>query len=88
MVNATSLRVRTGPAAYHSVIGGVLNGTTLNVVGSENGWFKVNYQGKTGFVSSEFVKFVKGGTTTLSNQNNPKNLTKVQLATTTLMLLH
>ena len=49
MVNATSLRVRTGPAAYHSVIGGVLNGTTLNVVGSENGWFKVNYQGKTGF---------------------------------------
>ena len=32
VVNATSLRVRTGPAAYHSVIGGVLNGTTLNVV--------------------------------------------------------
>ncbi|WP_242215156.1 SH3 domain-containing protein [Bacillus cereus group sp. BfR-BA-01383] len=64
VVNATSLRVRTGPAAYHSVIGGVLNGTTLNVVGSENGWFKVNYQGKTGYVSSEFVKFVKGGTAT------------------------
>ncbi|MBL1992666.1 peptidoglycan endopeptidase, partial [Klebsiella pneumoniae] len=29
VVNATSLRVRTGPATYHSVIGGVLNGTTL-----------------------------------------------------------
>ena len=88
MVNATSLRVRTGPAAYHSVIGGVLNGTTLNVVGSENGWFKVNYQGKTGFVSSEFVKFVKGGTTTPEQPKQPENLTKVQLATTTLMLLH
>ena len=45
VVNATSLRVRTG-ATYHSVIGGVLNGTTLNVIGSEGSWFKVNYQGK------------------------------------------
>lgn len=70
-VNATSLRVRTGPAAYHSVIGGVLNGTTLNVVGSENGWFKVNYQGKTGYVSSEFVKFVKGGTATPEQPKQP-----------------
>ena len=72
VVNATSLRVRTGPAAYHSVIGGVLNGTTLNVVGSENGWFKVNYQGNTGFVSSEFVKFVKGGTTTPEQPKQPE----------------
>ncbi|MGH0950382.1 SH3 domain-containing protein [Bacillus mycoides] len=72
VVNATSLRVRTGPAAYHSVIGGVLNGTTLNVVGSENGWFKVNYQGKTGYVSSEFVKFVKGGTTTPEQPKQPE----------------
>ena len=29
VVNATSLRVRTGPATYHSVIGGVLNGTNI-----------------------------------------------------------
>ncbi|PDY79634.1 C40 family peptidase [Bacillus cereus] len=72
VVNATSLRVRTGPATYHSVIGGVLNGTTLNVVGSENGWFKVNYQGKTGYVSSEFVKFVKGGTTTPEQPKQPE----------------
>ncbi|PDY89788.1 C40 family peptidase [Bacillus toyonensis] len=72
VVNATSLRVRTGPAAYHSVIGGVLNGTTLNVVGSEGSWFKVNYQGKTGFVSSEFVKFVKGGTATPEQPKQPE----------------
>ncbi|SCM98685.1 Uncharacterized protein BWINRASL_05050 [Bacillus mycoides] len=72
VVNATSLRVRTGPAAYHSVIGGVLNGTTLNVVGSENGWFKVSYQGKAGYVSSEFVKFVKGGTSTPEQPKQPE----------------
>ncbi|OFD55603.1 peptidase M24 [Bacillus mycoides] len=72
VVNATSLRVRTGPATYHSVIGGVLNGTKLNVVGSEGSWFKVNYQGKTGYVSSEFVKFVKGGTTTPEQPEQPE----------------
>ena len=44
---------------------------TLNVVGSENGWFKVNYQGKTGYVSSEFVKFVKGGTATPEQPKQP-----------------
>ncbi|RAN84494.1 SH3 domain-containing protein [Bacillus sp. SRB_331] len=71
VVNATSLRVRTGPATYHSVIGGVLNGTKLNVIGSEGSWFKVNYQGKTGYVSSEFVKFVKGGTTTPEQPEQP-----------------
>ncbi|PGT39472.1 peptidase M24 [Bacillus anthracis] len=72
VVNATSLRVRTGPATYHSVIGGVLNGTTLNVIGSEGSWFKVNYQGKTGYVSSEFTKFVKGGTTTPEKPKQPE----------------
>ncbi|MED0978309.1 SH3 domain-containing protein [Bacillus paramycoides] len=72
VVNATSLRVRTGPATYHSVIGGVLNGTTLNVIGSEGSWFKVNYQGKTGYVSSEFMKFVKGGTATPEQPEQPK----------------
>lgn len=72
VVNATSLRVRTGPATYHSVIGGVLNGTTLNVIGSEGSWFKVNYQGKTGYVSSEFMKFVKGGTSTPEQPKQPE----------------
>ena len=70
VVNATSLRVRTGPATYHSVVGGVLNGQTLNVIGAENGWFKVKHNGTTGYVSSEFVKFVKGGTAP-SNPSTP-----------------
>ncbi|MEH7458200.1 SH3 domain-containing protein [Bacillus sp. JJ1127] len=72
VVNATSLRVRTGPATYQSVIGGVLNGQTLNVTGVENGWFKVNHQGQTGYVSSEFVKFVKGGTDAPSQPKQPE----------------
>lgn len=72
VVNTTSLRVRTGPATYHGVLGGVLNGQTLNVIGVENGWYKINHHGKAGYVSSEFVKFVKGGTTTPEQPNQPE----------------
>ncbi|WP_026594006.1 C40 family peptidase [Bacillus sp. UNC437CL72CviS29] len=72
VVNATSLRVRTGPAEYHGVLGGVLNGQTLNVIGAENGWFKINHHGKTGYVSSKYVTFVKGGTTTPEKPQQPQ----------------
>ncbi|WP_459501877.1 C40 family peptidase [Bacillus sp. C1] len=72
VVTATSLHVRTGPATYHGVIGGVLNGQTLDVTGVENGWFKINHHGKTGYVSSEFVKFVKGGTTAPEKPEQPQ----------------
>ncbi|CAM4406416.1 peptidase M23 [Bacillus manliponensis] len=60
VVNTASLRVRTGPATYHSVIGGVLNGQTLQVTGAQNGWFKINHNGRTGYVSSQYVTFMKG----------------------------
>lgn len=72
VVNATSLRVRTGPATYNSIIGGVLNGQKLDVIGAENGWYKIKHNGKVGYVSSEFVKFVKDGSST-SNPNPPAN---------------
>ncbi|MFB5579891.1 peptidase M23 [Bacillus albus] len=71
IVNATSLRVRKGPATYHSVIGGVLNGRILQVTGVENGWLKINHNGRTGYVSSEYVKFVKGGIPSKSETSNP-----------------
>ncbi|MGN4444214.1 SH3 domain-containing protein [Bacillus cereus group sp. MYBK79-1] len=71
IVDATSLRVRTGPAIYHSVIGGVLNGQALQVTGVENGWLKIKHNGKTGYVSSEYVNFVKGGTPSIPEISNP-----------------
>ncbi|MBE7103409.1 SH3 domain-containing protein [Bacillus cereus] len=70
VVDTTSLRVRTGPATYHSVIGGVLNGQTLRVTGVENGWLKINHHGRTGYVSSEYVNFVKGGTSSKTETSN------------------
>ena len=60
-VNASVLHVRAGSSTSHDIISRVYNGQSLNVIGEENGWFKININGKTGFVSGEFVS--KSGAT-------------------------
>lgn len=80
-VNVSSLNVRTGPATYNAVIGGVTNGTVLNVTGAENGWYKINHNGRTGHVSADFVKFVKGGVNNVTN-NVQQPVKDVQKPTT------
>lgn len=62
VVTATSLRVRVGAGVYHPIIGGVVEGQALQVNGIENGWYRITYKGSTGYVSSEYVRFVKDGT--------------------------
>lgn len=71
VVDTAALRVRTGPATYNAVIGGVLKGQTLQVIGGENGWYKINHQGRTGYVSADLVKFVKGGTENVTTPSRP-----------------
>ncbi|PFJ08373.1 peptidase P60 [Bacillus cereus] len=70
VVNTGALKVRTGPATYNAVIGGVTNGTVLNVTGAENGWYKINHNGRTGYVSADFVKFVKDGVSNVVTNGN------------------
>ncbi|MBY0597968.1 enterotoxin EntFM [Bacillus bingmayongensis] len=71
VVDTGALRVRTGPATYNPVIGGVVKGQTLQVISGENGWYKINHQGKTGYVSADLVKFVKGGTANVTTPSRP-----------------
>ncbi|PLR90802.1 SH3 domain-containing protein [Bacillus sp. T33-2] len=55
-VNATGLNVRTGPGLEHRKIGLLKNGTVLNVIHREsNGWYKINFNGQTGYVSGQYV---------------------------------
>ena len=84
VVNTGALKVRTGPATYNPVIGGVTNGKVLNVTGAENGWYKINHNGRTGYVSADFVKFVKGGVNNVvtgGNQGNQGTTNQVQKPT-------
>jgi len=65
VVNANVLNVRQGPATSSNIIGKVTNGQALDVKGRQNGWLKVNYKGKIGYVSSQYTK----ETSTAANNN-------------------
>ncbi|MCC3863260.1 SH3 domain-containing protein [Terrisporobacter petrolearius] len=54
-VNTTSLNFRSGPSTSYSVIGKLSSGTKVEVLSTSNGWSKIKYDGKTGYVSSEYL---------------------------------
>jgi SpoIID/LytB domain protein len=58
IVEASSLNVRSGPGTSHAAITQLSRGTTVTVLGLENGWYKIKHESFTGegFVSAEFIK--------------------------------
>ncbi|HIR00605.1 MAG TPA: SH3 domain-containing protein, partial [Candidatus Scybalocola faecavium] len=58
-VNAGPLNVRSGPSTGYSIYGYVNKGTVVQIVSTENGWYKVNVtlNGRTvtGYVSAQYV---------------------------------
>lgn len=49
------LNLRSGPSTQNAKVGSVPGGTVLAVEESVNGWYKVTYNGKTGYVSASYV---------------------------------
>jgi peptidoglycan/xylan/chitin deacetylase (PgdA/CDA1 family) len=63
---STSLYVRQSPSRTASIIGSLPKNTKVNTRGETNGFYKISYNGKTGYVCSSFIKLVK--TTTASSK--------------------
>ena len=54
-VNASSVRMRTEPNTDCEVIVTLYTGTKVVFLGTEGDWSKVKYDGKTGYIKSEFL---------------------------------
>ena len=54
-VTASSLRVRSGAGLNYSQIGSLSKGTTVEILGESNGFYKIDYSGKTGYISKTYV---------------------------------
>ena len=52
----TSVRMRSQPNTSSSILGYYSNGVTMTVLGSVEGWYKVSYNGKTGYVSASYMR--------------------------------
>lgn len=64
-VKATALNVRSGPGTSYARIGSLANGAEVRVTGFRGGWGQITYDGKTGYVSMDYLDFrslLPGGT--------------------------
>ncbi|MCM3774162.1 SH3 domain-containing protein [Priestia aryabhattai] len=55
-VTASKLNVRSGAGTTYGIIGSVVKDQTLSVVSKNGSWYKINYNGRTGYVSSDYVQ--------------------------------
>ncbi|MGM0903777.1 MAG: SH3 domain-containing protein, partial [Bacillota bacterium] len=69
----TNLNLRASASTSASIVGSLANGTQVTVYSNENGWAKVLANGKTGFVSSNFLTPKNGGS---SSTTTPKEEAK------------
>ncbi|CEO07598.1 mannosyl-glycoprotein endo-beta-N-acetylglucosamidase [[Clostridium] sordellii] len=82
VVAATSLNVRSGPSTGHGIIGSLKNNEKVEVISESNGWSKIKYNGKEGYVSSTYLKDSnEGGTPKPDEKPNVGTKTKVVVAT-------
>ena len=51
----SDVNIRSGPGSSYDKMGVAEAGETLTVVGTSNGWYKISYDGKTGYVAGNFV---------------------------------
>lgn len=57
-VTATLLNMRSGPSTKYGVIGTLKNGTVVNIVSSDSGWYKIRYNNKDAYVSGSYIKLI------------------------------
>lgn len=57
VINVTSkLNIRSGAGTNYGIVGTLGANTTVNILGQDGSWYKVSYNGVTGYVSSSYIK--------------------------------
>jgi uncharacterized protein YgiM (DUF1202 family) len=64
ITNCSYLNFRSGPDTTYSSYGSIKNGTSVTILGSSDGWYKISYNSKEGWVSSKYVTVTSGSTDT------------------------
>jgi len=60
-VNDSNVRMRSAPSTSAQILGKYQNGTTVEIIGLNNGWYKVRHGGKTGYIRSDLITLIKDG---------------------------
>jgi uncharacterized protein YraI len=65
--SSNGINLREGPGTSYKTITNIPNGSKLDVVGTDDEWLRVSYEGKTGYVSKQYLTEDKP-----QNQNSSK----------------
>lgn len=59
-VSASTLNVRSGPGPSHAKIGSLSSGAQVEILEQLDGWCRIELNGKTGYISSQYVTLTQG----------------------------
>ncbi len=76
---SSSLNVRSGPSTSTGVVGSLAHGTVVQIAGKSGDWYKINFNGTTGYVKGDFVTLggsisSGNGTVTLKDPSSSLNV--------------
>lgn len=74
-VNTSAARIRESASTNSEIITKVYEDEKIEILSEEGDWYKVNANGKTGFVSKSLIKVTNNTNTTSSNNTNTDNNT-------------
>ncbi len=60
VITASSLNVREGPGTNYGKLGALATGETVIVHETKDGWYRISYNGKDGWISAEYAMKVSG----------------------------
>ena len=55
-VTTSVLNMRSGPSTENEIVTKLSEGTVAKIIGINNAWFKVQYDGNTGYISPDYVE--------------------------------
>ena len=56
VTTTSNLSVRSGAGTNYSILGSIQSGTKIIMTGKTNNFYKITYNGKTGYISAQYVK--------------------------------
>ncbi|MDB2060789.1 SH3 domain-containing protein [Clostridium perfringens] len=63
----SALNMRSGPGSNYGVIGTLRNNDEVEIIKEVDGWYEIKFNGKSGYVSSQYIKVVDNE----SNEEKP-----------------
>ena len=81
-VNTDGLNVRTGPSTSYATIGKLNKGTRVEVISESAGWSKINYNNKTAYASSGYLKAVSTSTPDTKPEDTTQQYKEIKVVNT------